>query len=84
MKGLVLSGPVFDCTPGQWYASRLTSTAKALLIAAPLAAAYFLASRILHQTPIRFVATNLVGLLYMAGAVRWILGRRSIELDPVR
>jgi hypothetical protein len=77
LKGIVLSGPVYDCTSAQWYASRFASMAKALLATMPLVAIYALAPRFLHHPPVRFMVTNLIGLVYMMVGIRWIVSRNS-------
>lgn len=76
LKGIVLSGPVFDSTRRQWYGSRFFSMARALAAAAPLALLYSLAGHFMHPSFLRFAATNLVALLYIFAGVRWMFGRR--------
>jgi O-antigen/teichoic acid export membrane protein len=78
LKGIVLSGPVFDSRRLQWYSSRFTSMGRALLAAMPLAGAYVLGTRFLHPIPVRFVATNLIALVYLLVAIRWIASRDSV------
>lgn len=83
LKGIVLSGPVFDSRRGQWYASRISSMIKGLLAVAPLVALYVLAPHFVHPTTLRFVATNLIALGYMLAGIRWIVLRKSSRLEPV-
>jgi O-antigen/teichoic acid export membrane protein len=75
LKGIVLSGPVFDCTRAQWYKSRFTGMAKAFVAAVPLAAVYVLAPRFVHPMSVRFIVTNVIGVAYMVGGIRWIVSR---------
>jgi O-antigen/teichoic acid export membrane protein len=84
LKGIVLSGPVFDCTRAQWYTARFTSMAKAMAAAMPLAAVYILALRFFHQTLVCLIASNVFGLAYMAGGIRWIISKHSSDPEPVR
>ena len=83
LKGFVLSGPIYDSTPGRWYASRASSMAKAVAAAIPLAAVYILAPRFLHQTAIRFSVTNFIGLVYMMGGIRWTVSRHAHKRKPI-
>lgn len=84
LKGIVLSRPVFDSTRVQWYVSRFVSMMKAMVAVMPLAAVYALAPRFLHQTPMRFAATNLIGLVYMLAGIRWIVSRQAGVLRSAR
>lgn len=81
LKGIVLSGPVFDSTRPQWYGSRFLSIAKALAISLPLAGMYSLAGDFLHPSFLRFAATNLVALLYLFAVMRWMFARMSPAVE---
>lgn len=80
MKGIVLSGPVFDSTRRQWYMNRMLSMGKALLAVAPLAGLYALAPRFMHPTGLRFALTNGIALVYLMAGIRWIVRRNFAEL----
>lgn len=75
LKGIVLAGPIFDSTRGQWFGNRFLSMAKAVAAAAPLALVYMAAMRTVNTTLLRFTATNLFALAYMLAGIRWILSR---------
>ena len=73
LKGIVLARPIFDSTSSQWYGARFGNVFKALLAAAPVAAAYSLGARFLHPSLLRFGATNLFALAYIFMGLRLIL-----------
>jgi O-antigen/teichoic acid export membrane protein len=78
LKGLVLAQPVFDITRKQWYANRMLSMAKALLLTSPLVCLYALATSYLHTAWLRFLLINLLALLYLLAGLWYILSRRSV------
>jgi O-antigen/teichoic acid export membrane protein len=78
LKGIVLARPVFDSTHSQWYANRLLSMAKALLLLSPLVCLYALAPSYLHPAWLRFLVTNVIALIYLLAGLRYILSRALV------
>lgn len=77
MKGVVLARAVFDSSPAQWYGNRMFCILKGFIAVAPLALVYGLTPRFMHQNLMRLVFTSLLALLYMVGAIQWILWRKA-------
>lgn len=77
LKGIVLSRPIFDSSPAQWYGNRILSMCRGLAAVAPLTLLYGLTARFMHQNMMRLVFTSLLALVYMLAAIQWILWRKS-------
>jgi O-antigen/teichoic acid export membrane protein len=75
LKGFVLARQVFDSTRKQWYANRLGSMAKALLLIAPVAGGYALTTSYVRSPWLQFLSANLLALVYLLASIRLILSR---------
>ena len=73
VKGLVLSGPVFDSTRRQWYVTRFLSMAKALILVAPLVCMYIAAPHWLHNASLLALITDAAALIYLLAGLRLML-----------
>ena len=82
LKGIVLAHPIFDSSRPQWYGNRARSIALALLAVVPLGCLYVLAARFVHPSVLRFVATSLLALAYMAAGAYWILAHSRLDRQP--